>query len=148
MTGPVSIAYKGPTVHTRVLTRKDLEASGVEFPEGATVNKMVWAAGEDRRPLILDDPPAALVEFFENEPHFEVKQDGEVTSKAHDDAGKVLADGSSAVTGEGGSAVLHEAVGDDQIGTPASPGGTGGDSTSTDATSTTAGTGSTKGRSR
>jgi hypothetical protein len=97
----VTVKYKGPSVHERILTRKDLEAAGVEFPEGVTVKTMVWAPDPRRRGVDITDLGDSARQFFEDQPTFQVVEDGEVASDAHPKAGEVNPDGTNKAETEG-----------------------------------------------
>lgn len=132
-----TLEYKGPSVHKRVITQKDLEASGVEFKDGEKIDDLVWEAGNARLPLTLkgkgdselsSETKDAVLAVLKKEKTFTIK-DGDDTTEADPEAGHVLADGSSAANGEGGSEALSSAIG----------GSTGGDTTTSGRTSTTGG---------
>ncbi len=97
------VTYKGPSMHERVITRKDLESADVTFPEGTTVKDMVWKADEGRRAVDISDLGDDVKEFFSNDKLFEVKEGGEVTSAADKKAGETNADGTNKAetTGDG-----------------------------------------------
>jgi hypothetical protein len=132
------IAYKGPAIHNRVITRKNLEDAGVEFGEGdKDFTEMRFAPKPGRVPHVMKGlnktTQDQIVELLSQDAAFEISKDGEVVSAASPDAARTLADGSNAATGAGGSPELAEAIGmaqgsagDATAGTKGTSGGVGG----------------------
>lgn len=149
----VKIEYKGPDVHDRSISRKDLEAAGVEFPEGVTFPTLNWAADTARVPVRLTDEgddalPTSVIEevldVLKKDPVFRITEDGKVTQEEHPDSGHTLADGSNAASGTGGSEALRRSIGDDQISPPPSARGAGDTATGAGKTSDVGGSTRTK----
>ncbi len=108
------IEYKGPSIHRRMLSRADLTAAGIEFPEGVEFKTMVFEPGAARRAVVLDeDVPASLqkdiVDILSKDKAFTISDGGEVLSEADPDAGHINADGSD-VNGAGGSELLKKSI--------------------------------------
>lgn len=89
-----TVMYKGPKIHRRVITHKDLKSLELEgLPD--KVDDLVWEPGSRRKSVDITDLGEGVLEYFKSNKAFQVKEDDKVTSKADPNAAVVNADGSS-----------------------------------------------------